>query len=87
MNPDSVVGIARETLWTAMLLAAPVLIVGLVVGLVVAVLQAVTSVQEQTLAQIPKMLAVALTLVLLMPWMIETILDFTRNTFGRMGSL
>ncbi|MSR75856.1 MAG: flagellar biosynthesis protein FliQ [Planctomycetes bacterium] len=87
MTPESVVGIARETLWTAMLLAAPVLIVGLVVGLIVAIVQAVTSVQEQTLSQIPKMLAVALTLVLLMPWMIETILGFTRSTFAQMGNL
>lgn len=70
-----------------MLLAAPVLIVGLVVGLIVAIVQAVTSVQEQTLSQIPKMLAVALTLVLLMPWMIETILGFTRSTFAQMGNL
>ncbi len=87
MTPESVVGIARETLWTTMLLAAPVLIVGLVVGLVVAIVQAATSVQEQTLSQIPKMLAVALTLVLLMPWMIETILGFTRATFAQMSTL
>lgn len=85
MSPEYVIALGRETLVTAMVLAAPVLVVGLVVGLVVAVFQAVTSVQEQTLSQIPKMLAVALTLVLLMPWMIDRIMAFTAAMFEHMA--
>lgn len=85
MNADTVVGIGRETLYTAMSLAAPMLLVGLTVGLLVAVFQAVTSVQEQSLSIIPKMLAVAVTLILLMPWMLERIMAFTAETFEQMA--
>ena len=85
MTPDTVIAIGRETLYTAMILAAPVLLVGLTVGLTVAVFQAVTSVQEQTLSMIPKMLAVAVTLILLMPWMINRIVTFAHSAFERMA--
>jgi len=81
VSADYVIGIGRETLFTAMMLAAPVLLVGLTVGLVVAVFQAVTSVQEQSLSIIPKMLAVAVTLIVLMPWMLERIISFASETF------
>lgn len=85
MSPETVIAIGRETLFTAMILAAPVLLVGLTVGLLVAVFQAVTSVQEQTLSMIPKMLAVGVTLILLMPWMINRIVTFTQAAFERMA--
>ncbi|NRA94598.1 MAG: flagellar biosynthesis protein FliQ [Planctomycetes bacterium] len=87
MTPDAVVEIGRETLFTAMILAAPVLCVGLTVGLLVAVFQAVTSVQEQTLSMIPKMLAVAVTLILLMPWMINRIVVFAHAAFEQMSGI
>ena len=85
MTPDAVVEIGRDTLFTAMILAAPVLCVGLTVGLLVAIFQAVTSVQEQTLSMIPKMLAVAVTLIVLMPWMINRIVVFAHAAFERMA--
>ena len=87
MTADSVIQIGRETLYMAMLLAAPALLVGLLVGLIVAIFQAVTSVQEQTLSIIPKMLAVALTLMLLMPWMLNQIIGFAHTAFDRMAGM
>lgn len=87
MSPEAVISLGRDTLFAAMILAAPVLVVGLIVGLVIAVFQAVTSVQEQTLSQIPKMLAVAVTLIVIMPWMVERIVSFTHGIFDRIGSL
>lgn len=84
MTPEFVVTLSQDTLFTAAKLAAPVLCVGLLVGLVVAILQAVTSVQEQTLSIIPKMFAVVLTLMLLMPWILSQVLDFTSSIFSRM---
>lgn len=87
MTPDYIVALGRETLFCAMILAAPVLLVGLSVGLVVAIFQAVTSVQEQTLSMIPKMLAVALTLIILMPWMIDRIVTFTGAAFERIATI
>jgi flagellar biosynthetic protein FliQ len=87
MTSVFVIGMGRETLYTAMALAAPVLLVGLVVGLVVAIFQAVTSIQEQTLSIIPKMLAVSLTLLVLMPWMLNRIVSYTAATFDRMAGV
>jgi flagellar biosynthetic protein FliQ len=59
------------------MLVAPALLVGLVVGLAVSVFQTLTSLQEQTLTIVPKMLAVIATLLLLMPWILGTLVDFT----------
>ncbi len=80
--------LARELLLTALVLAAPVLIIGLIVGLAVSLFQALTSVQEQTMSLIPKMFAVMLvTLVLLAP-ALQILRDYTlrileqMNTFG-----
>jgi len=82
MDPGSlqfVVDAGREALLTALKLAVPLLAVGLVVGLSVSILQAVTQIQEQTLAFIPKILAVVATLLFLMPWMLSTVVEYTRG--------
>ena len=87
MSPEYAINIGRDTLMTTVYLAAPVLLVGLVVGLPVAAFQAVTSVQEQTLSIIPKMIAVSITLLVLMPWMITRIVSFATLTFDRMAGV
>ena len=79
-----VVDAGREALYVAMKLSLPLLIVGLVVGLSVSVVQAVTQIQEQTLSFIPKILAVAGTLLFLMPWMLRVIVEYTRELFMRL---
>lgn len=79
MNTDVALFWIQESLKTAVLLTAPLLGVALVVGLVVSLLQAITSVQEMTLSYIPKMAAVGLVLLLLAPWMLELLTDFTIN--------
>jgi flagellar biosynthetic protein FliQ len=87
MTHEYVINLGRETLMNAMVLAAPVLLVGLLVGILSAVVQAVTSVQEQTLSIIPKMLAVGIMLIVLMPWMLNRVLFFTRAALEGMGHL
>ncbi len=80
MSPDSlqfVVDAGRSALFTALKISLPLLSVGLVVGLTVSIIQAVTQIQEQTLAFIPKILAVVGTLLFLMPWIINIIVEFT----------
>jgi flagellar biosynthesis protein FliQ len=77
MNTDVALYWVQEALQTAILVCAPLLGIALVVGLVVSLLQAITSVQEMTLSYIPKMLAVALVLLFLSPWMLQTLSDFT----------
>jgi flagellar biosynthesis protein FliQ len=81
MTPEFFVDLATRTLHTALLLAAPPLLAGLVVGVAVSILQAITQMQEQTLVLVPKILAVALVLLLCLPWMLQVLLTFTTVLF------
>lgn len=77
MNEEMIITVARETLLTVLTLAAPMLMAGLLVGLTVSILQSITSIQEQALSMISKMLAVMTTLLLLMPWLLRVLKAFT----------
>jgi flagellar biosynthetic protein FliQ len=81
VTPEFITGFFFEAIKTAMLLAAPMLLAGLVVGLLVSIFQSVTSINEMTMTFIPKMLAVACALLFFLPWMVQTMLSFTRNLF------
>lgn len=87
MTPDTVIKLAEQSVYTVILLAAPLLLVALGVGLLVSIFQAMTQIQEQTLSFIPKILAVFISLVLFGPWMLTTIVDFTRNLFRELPTL
>lgn len=87
MNELIVVDIGRATLLTALKIVTPALVVGMMVGLLVSLFQAVTSLQEQTMTLVPKMLAVALTLIVLLPWILQVLVDFTRSMILMMGHL
>jgi len=78
--------LARELLMTALVLAAPVLIVGLIVGLAVSLFQALTSVQEQTMSLIPKMFAVLLVLLLLLAPAMQVMRDYTLRIFEQLNT-
>jgi len=79
----------RETIQISLLLSMPVLLIGTFMGVLVSIVQTATSIQEQSLSFIPKLLATLLTLVLLGPWMLSTLMAFTvrllgtLQTFGR----
>lgn len=78
--------LARDMLWTTIVVTAPVLLTGLVVGLAVSLFQALTSVQEQSLAQVPKMIAVmAVTLLMLAPCL-GLLRDYTERVLGMLVS-
>ena len=79
---DIVVDISRQALIMTLKLAFPLLTVGLVVGLMVSLFQAVTQIQEQTLAFIPKILAVVLTMIFLLPTLLTMAVEFTGNTLS-----
>lgn len=87
MTVEFVVHLFRETFFTAMLVAAPVLLASLLVGLFISVLQAATSIQEFTLTFVPKLIAIAVVLVLTLPWMIDTLLAFTVGLFQQIPTL
>jgi flagellar biosynthetic protein FliQ len=80
MTPEFVVGFGREALETMLVVAAPLLLVALGVGLTVSLLQAVTQINEATLSFLPKLVAVAITLVLLGPWIISQLTAFIART-------
>lgn len=71
--------IGQQALWVMVLLAGPVLGLGLVVGLVIGVLQASTQVNEQTLSLLPKLAAMGVAVLIFGPWMLTTLVDFTRH--------
>ena len=87
MTPQMVISIGREALTLVVLVAGPMLAFGLIVGLIVSVFQAVTQINEMTLTFVPKILAVALALLLFLPWMINMLTDFTRHMYNLIPSL
>ena len=76
MTPDTVVDIGREAMTIALMMAAPMLFVALATGLVVGLFQAATQIQEQTLSFIPKLVAIAVSLVVTGPWLLQVMLDY-----------
>lgn len=81
MTPESVVLIGQEAIKITALMAAPMLISALVVGLLIGMFQAATQIQEMTLSFIPKLAVMALALMLLGPWMIHLVVNFTERLF------
>ncbi len=77
MTPEVVLDVGREALWVIALLAAPLLLSALAVGLIVGMIQAATQIQEQTLTFIPKLITLALTLMISGSWMLGVITDFS----------
>lgn len=82
MSQNEVLFLAKEALGTALLVGGPILGVSLLVGLLVSIFQAMTQIQEQTLSFIPKILAIALVMVLLGPWMLNVLTGYTGNLFN-----
>jgi flagellar biosynthetic protein FliQ len=85
MTGDYITGFLYEAIKVALLLSAPMLLAGLGVGLLVSIFQSATSINEMTLAFIPKMLAVAAALVFFFPWMMQTMVAFTEQMFVGMN--
>ena len=86
MDEAVVVDIAREMLWLIIKVSAPLLLVSLVVGLIISVFQTVTSIQEQTLTFVPKLIAIFLTLMLVGGWMMSNITEFFTNLCNNFSS-
>jgi flagellar biosynthetic protein FliQ len=82
MTPDITVQLARETLLEALLLAAPILAVATVVSLLINIAQVMTSIQEHTVATVPRLAVVAITTFVLLPWMLRKLMDFTVQLFA-----
>ena len=81
MNQDTVINLATQAMMLALKIAGPILLVGLIVGLLVSIFQAVTSIQEQSLSFIPKIVAVAVLIVILGPWMLGQLVTYAQNLY------
>lgn len=79
MTPEFITGYFLEAIKTAIFLSGPMLMVGLIVGILVSIFQAATQINEMTLVFVPKMLGVALALLVFFPWMLRVITDFAKN--------
>jgi flagellar biosynthetic protein FliQ len=84
---DYFIGVAQQALWVLALCSAPVLIPALVAGLLLGMIQAATSINEQTLSFVPKLLVVALCLALFGGAMLTLLADFTREEFARIPDI
>ncbi|WP_425060870.1 Flagellar biosynthetic protein FliQ [Sporomusa carbonis] len=81
MSGDTAIQIGREALTMVMLVSAPMLGLGLIVGVLVSIFQATTQIQEQSLAFIPKIIAVFVAVLVFGPWMLSLVVDYTREIF------
>ena len=81
MNQDTVINLATQAMMLALKIGGPILLVGLIVGLLVSIFQAVTSIQEQSLSFIPKIVAVAVLIVVLGPWMLGQLVSYAQNLY------
>ena len=81
MNPQDAIDLGREALITALLIGAPVLVVGVVVGLLVGLVQALTQIQDQTIAFVPKIIAMVAALGLCLPWLVQRMMEYTEDVF------
>jgi len=87
MDASMVIDLGRESLWVAVMVAAPLLGTALAVGLLVGIIQAATSIQEMTLSFIPKLAVMVLALVLFGSWQISVMVDFFQRIFERIPTL
>jgi flagellar biosynthetic protein FliQ len=82
MTTDVAVQLARETLLTALMLATPILAVATVVSLLINIAQVMTSIQEHTVATVPRLVVVAVTTFVMLPWMLRKLVSFTVHLFA-----
>ena len=87
MNPEFAIELLKTMIYQALAIATPILIVAMVIGLAISLFQAVTTIHEQTLAFVPKALAVVGICLLLLPWIVRSLIDFTTTVFMKMPQM
>ncbi|MDP8206998.1 MAG: flagellar biosynthetic protein FliQ [Candidatus Electryonea clarkiae] len=87
MTQEFAIYIVRETLFTAIILAAPMLLSGLLIGLIISMIQSATQINEMTLTFIPKILVVVVVMIVAMPWIINRVLLFTHMIYGYIAQM
>ena len=86
MDAQDAVDLGRQAIVVALLIGSPVMLIGMVVGLFIGLLQAVTQIQEQTIAFVPKLVVMVLTLALLAPWLINQMVQYSHDLLADIPS-
>jgi flagellar biosynthetic protein FliQ len=84
MSSEAVIAIAERGIYTVLIVCGPLILIALVVGLIISIFQATTQIQEQTLAFIPKIVAVLLGIVVFGPWMLSHMLSYAQEIFSNL---
>ena len=87
MNPEFAIELLKTMIYQALAIATPILVVAMVIGLAISLFQAVTTIHEQTLAFVPKALAVVGVLLLLLPWIVRSLIEFTTTVIQKMPQM
>ncbi len=87
MTPDFVLDIGKQALVLTLLLAAPMLLLGLAVGVLISILQSVTQIQEMTLTFVPKIVVTVMAMIFFGPWMLRLLMSFTMQLYARLPEL
>lgn len=87
MEIAQVVDIGREAIWVLVKISAPLMLTALIVGLAVSLFQALTQIQEMTLTFVPKILAIFMVLILVMPFMLQSLIDFNTELYTLISNM
>ena len=87
MNPQDAIDLGREALITALLIGAPILLVGVVVGLLIGLIQALTQIQDQTISFVPKIIAMIAAVGFCLPWLVQRMVEYSEELFANIPKL
>lgn len=81
LTVETAIDLLRDAMMMTLIIIGPILVIGMIIGLVISLVQAVTQIQEQTLAFVPKIFAMAIAISLVLPWMFQRLLEYTHHLF------
>ncbi|MGN6367772.1 MAG: flagellar biosynthesis protein FliQ [Phycisphaerae bacterium] len=81
MTVDQAIDLLKQAMMMALIIVGPILVIGMIIGLLISLVQAITQIQEQTLSFVPKLFAMAISVMLVMPWMFQRLIEYTRHLF------
>lgn len=87
MDSVEVINLVRQGIWVLIIISAPLMITALVVGLAVSLVQALTQIQEMTLTFVPKILSMLIVMILVLPFMLQSLQDYTDDIFTRIAEI
>ena len=81
MTVDQAIDLLKQAMMMALIIVGPILVIGMIIGLLISLVQAITQIQEQTLSFVPKLFAMAIAVMIVMPWMFQRLIEYTHRLF------